>query len=67
MRALASKPAAAGQPTRPGARYAVREGLLLLGFLIVVAAAVFTVAVPELSKEPDEGAPSQGGATVKPK
>jgi hypothetical protein len=43
-----------------------REGLLLLGFLLVLAAALLTVAIPELAKEPDEGAQSPTGGTVKP-
>ena len=34
-------------------RGALREWLLLLGFALIVVAAVLTVAVPELSKEPE--------------
>jgi hypothetical protein len=30
----------------------LREGLLLLGFVLVLAAAVITVLVPELGKDP---------------
>ena len=33
----------------------LREGLLLLGFLLLLVAAVVSVVIPELSKEPDEG------------
>lgn len=33
----------------------VREGLLLLGFLLLVAAGIVTVAMPELSKTPEDG------------
>jgi len=31
----------------------LRDGLLALGFLLLVGAAIWTVAVPELTKEPD--------------
>jgi len=31
----------------------LREGLLLLGFVLLVAAAVATVAVPEMSEDED--------------
>jgi hypothetical protein len=37
----------------PRERTYLREGLLLLGFLLVLAAAIVTVAIPELSKEPE--------------
>jgi hypothetical protein len=67
MRVPASKPELVRQAVGPGSRPGLREGLLLLGFVMVVAAAVFTVAIPELSKEPDEGTPFQAGAVVKPK
>jgi hypothetical protein len=40
----------------------LREGLLGLGFLLLLAAAVFTVAVPELTKEPETEAPSAPNA-----
>ena len=33
----------------------LREWLLLLGFALLVVAAVLTVALPELSKEPEAG------------
>jgi hypothetical protein len=46
---------------RGGGRIALREWLLLLGFVLVLVAGVFTVALPELSKEP-EGA--EAGATA---
>ena len=39
--------------TSPLERPYLREALLLLGFLLVLAAAIVTVAVPELSKEPE--------------
>ena len=40
-----------------------REGLLLAGFLMLVAAAVVTVALPELSDtpHPDDREPQPGG------
>jgi hypothetical protein len=31
----------------------LREGLLLLGFVLLLAAATFSVVLPELSREPD--------------
>jgi hypothetical protein len=40
-------------PRLDGAR--LREGLLWLGFLLVVVCAVITVAIPELSSEPEQG------------
>ena len=45
-------------------RAVLREWLLLLGFVLVVVAAVLTVAVPELSKEPEGEANSAGDAGV---
>ena len=41
----------------------LRDGLLALGFLLLVGAAVWTVAVPELTKEP-EGAAKQAPKPV---
>ena len=42
----------------------LREALVLLGFLLLVAAAVVTVVLPELREAPDEaagaGAPDAG-------
>jgi hypothetical protein len=42
----------------------MREGLLLAGFLLIVIAGIVTVAVPELSKTPDDDRPAanSGGA-----
>lgn len=40
----------------------LREGLLGLGFLLLLAAAVVTVAVPELTKEPETDAPKAEAA-----
>ena len=40
----------------------LREGLLGLGFLLLLAAAAFTVAVPELTKEPETETPNAKGA-----
>ena len=37
----------------PPTRAYLRVGLILLGFVIVLAASVFTVVLPELSREPD--------------
>jgi hypothetical protein len=34
----------------------LREGLLLLGFVLLLAAATLSVVVPELSREPDTAA-----------
>jgi hypothetical protein len=34
----------------------LREGLLLLGFVLLLAAATFSVMLPELSREPDTAA-----------
>jgi hypothetical protein len=42
----------------------LREWLLLLGFALVVVAAVWTVALPELSKEPESGPNTTGDAGV---
>jgi hypothetical protein len=42
----------------------LREWLLLVGFALVVLAAVLTVALPELSKEPESGPNSGGDAGV---
>lgn len=46
----------------------LRDGLLALGFLLLVGAAVWTVALPELTKEPDGGkkAPAPPPAAVGP-
>jgi hypothetical protein len=55
-------------PAERGAR--LREAGLLLGFLLLVAGAVVTVAIPELSKDPDQGAarsaPAPAPATPRP-
>jgi hypothetical protein len=45
----------------------LREGLLLLGFLLLLAAAVVSVVIPELSKEPDEGSSTPHTAALSPK
>ena len=37
----------------------LRESLLLLGFIAVLALSVVAVVLPELSREPDAVAPSQ--------
>ena len=37
----------------------LREGLLLLGFIAVLALSVVAVVLPELSREPDAATPSQ--------
>jgi hypothetical protein len=42
----------------------LREWLLLLGFALVVLAAVLTVALPELSKEPESDANTRADAAV---
>lgn len=47
----------------PG-RAVLREWSLLLGFALLVLAAVLTVAVPELSKEPEGEANSAADAGV---
>jgi hypothetical protein len=39
----------------------LREGLLLLGFVLLLAAAAFSVVLPELSREPD----TASGASAK--
>lgn len=44
------------RPSRRLDRARLREGLLWLGFLLVLVAAVATVAIPELSKEPESEA-----------
>jgi hypothetical protein len=48
----------------------LREGLLLLGFLLLLAASALTVIVPELAKEPEadpqRSAPDAGEAVAKP-
>jgi hypothetical protein len=59
---MAARTTAARRPTRAQ----LREGLLLLGFLLVLAAAFTTVAVPELSKQPDEGGPTPAAHRQKP-
>ena len=41
------------QPTRQRALLA--EGLLLLGFVLLLAAATVSVILPELGKEPESG------------
>ena len=43
----------------------LREGLLLLGFVLLLAAATFSVVLPELSREPDT-APSGSAEQVTP-
>ena len=58
-------PLPGGAPEAGMNRARWREGLLLLGFLLVLAAALLTVAIPELAKEPDEGAQSPTGGTLK--
>jgi hypothetical protein len=40
-------------PALRGGASAVREGLLLLGFVVVLALALVAVVLPELSREPD--------------
>lgn len=45
-------------------RAVLREWLLLLGFVLVVLAAVLTVVVPELSKEPEGETNSASDAGV---
>ena len=43
----------------------LREGLLLLGFVLLLAAAAVAVVVPELSKEPEpEALPAASDAGV---
>lgn len=40
-----------------------REGMILAGFVLLLVAAVFTVAVPELRKEPEgQGAAADGAS-----
>jgi hypothetical protein len=48
-------------------RSRLREGLLWLGFLLVLVAAIVTVAIPELAKEPQDGGPSHAPSTAAPK
>jgi hypothetical protein len=52
-------------PAAPGAARAsyVREGVLLLGFVVIVAASIVTVALPELS---DAAEPEEKDATAAP-
>jgi hypothetical protein len=47
---------------RAAGRFAAQEWLLLLGFVLVLAAGVFTVALPELSKEPEGAEPGAAAA-----
>ena len=47
-------------PSREGRAFWWREGLILLGFGLVVAAAIVTVVVPELRREPED---ARAGAT----
>ena len=42
----------------------LRESALLLGFLLVLAAAILTVAIPELSKEPETVGTGRAPATA---
>jgi hypothetical protein len=51
MRSSAVKPA---EPRGP--RLPMREGLLLLGFVLLVVAAVVSVVVPELGRDPQADA-----------
>ena len=44
----------------------LREGLLALGFLLLMAAAAWTVAVPELTKEPEGEKPAAKAVGVAP-
>lgn len=41
-----------------------REGLLLLGFLVIVGVAVATVALPELSDAPDQEPADEQSSTA---
>lgn len=42
-----------------------REGMILAGFILLLVAAVFTVAVPELRKEPEgQGAADSASASA---
>jgi hypothetical protein len=54
------------QPFSAYDRARLREGMLWLGFLLVLVAAVLTVAIPELSKEPEEGHAKPGNSTPAP-
>jgi hypothetical protein len=45
------------QAPEPRGAGRLREGLWLLAFLLVVAAGVVTVALPELDKDPDGSQP----------
>jgi hypothetical protein len=48
-------------------RLYLREGLLLLGFVLLLAASTVSVLVPELAKEPDpEVTPATADATGAP-
>jgi hypothetical protein len=48
-------------------RLYLREGLLLLGFVLLLAASTVSVLVPELAKEPDpEVTPATADATRAP-
>jgi hypothetical protein len=48
-------------------RLYLREGLLLLGFVLLLAASTVSVLVPELAKEPDpEVTPATADATSSP-
>jgi hypothetical protein len=49
-------------PTRPY----LREGLLLLAFVALVVLSAFTVAMPELSREPDTAATGTAAQGPKP-
>ena len=49
-------------PTRPY----LREGLLLLGFLVLLGLSVFTVVMPELSREPDAAGSDRPPAAHEP-
>jgi hypothetical protein len=40
-------------PNLPDRRVYVREGLLLLGFALLLVASAASVVLPELSKDPD--------------
>ena len=58
----------AGSPiTIAAERPRLREGLLLLGFVLLLAAAVVSVVIPELSKEPDEGSSTPNATALSPK
>lgn len=42
----------------------LREGLLLLGFVLLLVAAAVSVVVPELSKEPEAELPSNADSAA---